>query len=85
MASVGARDVTVIRTRRRDPERGVPVRELEVGDLFVVRAGETVPTDGEVLSGRSGIDRSVMTGESVPVDVIAGDEVIGGTVAWVGS
>ena len=62
-------------------ERRLPVSELGVGDRFVVRPGETVATDGEVLVGNSAIDRSAMTGESLPMDVGPGDQVVGGTVS----
>jgi Cu+-exporting ATPase len=58
----------------------VPVEELRVGDLFVVRPGEKVATDGVVESGESTLDRSLLTGESVPVPAGPGDEAIGATV-----
>jgi P-type Cu+ transporter len=79
LAAVGAREAAVL-----DPdgtEHLVPVDRLRVGDRFVVRPGETVATDGTVTSGHSAIDRSMVTGESVPVDVGPGDQVIGGTIA----
>jgi P-type Cu+ transporter len=79
LAAVGARHVTVL-----DPngeERRAAVDELEVGDRFVVRPGETVATDGVVESGRAAIDRSAMTGESLALETGAGDDVIGGTVS----
>lgn len=59
----------------------VPVERLRVGDVFVVRPGEKVATDGIVREGRASVDESMMTGESVPVDVSAGDAVTGGTLA----
>ncbi len=59
----------------------LPISQLEIGDRFVVRPGETVATDGEVIFGDSSIDRSAMTGESLPVDVSPGDRVVGGTVS----
>jgi heavy metal translocating P-type ATPase len=62
-------------------EQRVPVSALVMGDLFVVRPGEKVATDGVVESGRSALDRSMMTGEAVPVDTGPGDAVTGGTVA----
>ena len=82
LASVGARYATVIDGSTNAPgsARLVPVGDLVVGDLFVVRAGETIATDGEIVSGHSDIDRSAMTGESVPEEVTVGDEVVGGTV-----
>ena len=63
-----------------DEERRVRVEELQSGDLFVVRPGEQVATDGVVEEGASALDRSLLTGESVPVDVAPGDEVTGGTL-----
>ena len=62
-------------------ERRLPTASWQVGDRFVVRPGETVATDGEVVFGHSAVDRSAMTGESLPVDVAPGDAVTGGTVA----
>jgi Cu+-exporting ATPase len=61
-------------------ERRVPTAQLVVGDTFVVRPGERIATDGLVLDGLSGVDRSLLTGESVPVDVAPGDSVTGSTV-----
>ncbi|MGH3899280.1 MAG: heavy metal translocating P-type ATPase, partial [Pseudonocardiaceae bacterium] len=79
LARIGARDVAV---RRSDgQEYRIPVAQLQVGDHFIVRPGETIATDGEVLEGHSGVDSSTMTGESAPVDVSEGDPVIGGTIA----
>ena len=57
-----------------------PIEQLQVGDRFVVRPGEKVATDGVVVEGRSAVDQSLLTGESVPVEVGAGDEVAGATV-----
>ncbi|HWF35146.1 MAG TPA: cation transporter, partial [Solirubrobacteraceae bacterium] len=82
LAAVGARDVAVLHADGREERR--PVAELAVGERFVVRPGETVATDGEVLTGQSSIDQSVMTGESRPVDAEPGDVVLGGTVALTG-
>jgi Cu+-exporting ATPase len=65
-------------------ERQVPIDRLAVGDLFVVRPGEKVATDGEVVEGFSAIDNSLVTGESVPVDVVAGTQVIGATLNTTG-
>ena len=58
----------------------VPVTEVRSGDTLVVRPGERIAVDGEVLSGRSAVDESMLTGESMPVEKTAGDRVIGGTV-----
>jgi P-type Cu+ transporter len=82
LAAVGARDVAVLDAAGREQRR--PVAALAVGERFVVRPGETVATDGEVVLGSSAIDRSVMTGESRPVDVAVGDAVLGGTIALTG-
>ncbi|GIL28072.1 heavy metal translocating P-type ATPase [Actinocatenispora comari] len=82
LAMLGARDVTVIDAE--GAERRVPVARLRVGDRFVVRPGETIATDGTVLSGESAIDTSAMTGESWPTEVVAGDPVTGGTTAVAG-
>ncbi|HSK60347.1 MAG TPA: heavy metal translocating P-type ATPase [Actinomycetospora sp.] len=78
LLDLGAKDVAV---RRDGREERIPVDGLGVGDEFVVRPGETVATDGVVLEGRSAVDASAMTGESVPVEVAPGDAVSGGTVA----
>ncbi len=82
LAAVAARDVAVLDTAGREQRR--PVAELTVGERFVVRPGETVATDGVLVSGQSALDRSVMTGESQPVDVGPGDTVLGGTVSLTG-
>jgi P-type Cu+ transporter len=79
LAAIGARDAVVLDAA--GSERRLPVSELQVGDRFVVRPGETVATDGEVVFGQSAIDRSAMTGEAVPVDVAPFDQVIGGTIS----
>ncbi len=76
LLALGAKDASVLRQGR---EVRVPVAELVVDDLFVVRPGERVPTDGEIVAGRSAIDTSMITGESMPVDVAPGDTVIGAT------
>ncbi|GGJ74691.1 carbonate dehydratase [Pilimelia anulata] len=74
---LGARDAAVLRDGR---EERVPIAALAVGDRFVVRPGERIATDGAVVEGRSAVDRSMVTGESVPVEVGPGDEVVGATV-----
>ena len=78
LLDLGAKDVAV---RRDGREERVPVDRLGVGDEFVVRPGETVATDGTVVEGRSAVDASAVTGESVPVEVAPGDDVTGGVVA----
>ncbi|KAA8888397.1 copper-translocating P-type ATPase [Nocardia colli] len=82
LAALGAREVTVL--TRDDREMRVPIGELVEGQRFVVRPGETIATDGLVVSGESSVDASAMTGESIPVDVQAGMAVIGGTTALTG-
>jgi heavy metal translocating P-type ATPase len=82
LAAVGARDVAVLDASGREERRAIA--DLGVGERFVVRPGETVATDGEVLVGESAIDASVMTGESRPVESGPGDRVLGGTVALTG-
>jgi P-type Cu+ transporter len=71
---------TVAHVIRNGREIDVPVQRLRVGDEFVVRPGEKVPTDGDVISGASAIDESMLTGESMPVEKRAGDAVIGATL-----
>ena len=77
LLELGAKDVAVFRD---GVERRVPIDQLAVGDEFVVRPGEKIATDGVVVSGASAVDASMVTGESVPVEVAEGDEVIGATV-----
>ena len=77
LLSLGAKDATVVRD---GAEVTIPAGDLSVGDVIVVRPGERVATDGVVVDGASALDTSAMTGESVPVDVRAGDEVLGGAV-----
>ncbi len=77
LMELGARDVGVLRGGR---EVRVPTAELAVGDLFVVRPGEKVATDGVVREGTSAVDASMLTGESVPVEVGPGEAVTGATV-----
>nr|WP_232425566.1 heavy metal translocating P-type ATPase [Pseudofrankia inefficax] len=75
----GAKDVAVLGPD--GVERRAPAESLAVGDLFVVRPGERVATDGVVVEGAAAVDTSLVTGESVPVDVAPGASVTGGTVA----
>ncbi|MFB7243175.1 heavy metal translocating P-type ATPase [Streptomyces populi] len=77
LLELGAKDVGVLRDGR---EVRLPVAQLAVGDRFVVRPGEKIATDGTVVEGTSAVDASMLTGESVPVDVGAGDAVTGATV-----
>ncbi|WP_262060088.1 heavy metal translocating P-type ATPase [Streptomyces sp. STR69] len=77
LLELGAKDVSVVRGGK---EVRIPVAQLGVGDHFVVRPGEKVATDGTVVEGASAVDASMLTGESVPVDVTVGDAVTGATV-----
>ncbi|MEU4162835.1 heavy metal translocating P-type ATPase [Actinoplanes sp. NPDC026670] len=77
LLELGAKDVAVLRDGR---ELRVPVDQLAVGDRFTVRPGEKIATDGVVEEGSSAVDRSLLTGESVPVEVGPGGDVTGGTV-----
>ena len=61
-------------------EKTVPVDDVKIGDVFVVRPGESIPTDGEIISGVGAIDESMLTGESIPRDVLSGDSVYGGSI-----
>ena len=87
LLTLGAKDVAVERvdpTTRATTEVRIPVDELAVGDRFVVRPGEKVATDGRVVEGTSAVDASLVTGESLPVDVGPGDDVTGGSVNTTG-
>ncbi|MGH4029568.1 heavy metal translocating P-type ATPase [Actinomycetota bacterium Odt1-20B] len=78
LLQLGAKDVTVIHDGGH--EMTVPVGELKVGDRFLVRPGEKIATDGRVVEGASAVDASMLTGESVPVEVAVGDSVTGATL-----
>jgi Cu+-exporting ATPase len=78
LITLGAKDAALLGDD--GSERRVPVSRLRVGDRFVVRPGERIAADGEVVEGSSAVDRSLLTGESVPVEVAPGDEVNGATV-----
>ncbi|MGW2020728.1 heavy metal translocating P-type ATPase [Streptomyces decoyicus] len=77
LLELGAKDVTVLRDGR---EVRIPTAGLRVGDRFTVRPGEKIATDGTVVEGSSAVDASMLTGESVPVEVSPGDTVTGATV-----
>ncbi|MFL1377490.1 heavy metal translocating P-type ATPase [Nocardiopsis protaetiae] len=77
LLELGAKDVTVL---RGGAEQRIPIADLAEGDRFVVRPGEKVATDGTVEEGTSAVDLSMLTGESVPVEVGPGDAVVGATV-----
>ena len=78
LLDMGAKEVSVLRDG--PAEMRMPVARLQVGDRFVVRPGEKVATDGTVVSGTSAVDASMLTGESVPVEVGPDDVVVGATV-----
>ncbi len=73
------------RLLRDGKELDIPVEEVRVGDVILVRTGEKIPVDGVVLEGRSSVDESMITGESIPVEKMAGAEVIGATLNKTGS
>ncbi|WP_434088908.1 heavy metal translocating P-type ATPase [Amycolatopsis japonica] len=77
LLELGAKDVALLKD---GIESRVPIGELKTGDEFVVRPGEKIATDGVVTDGGSAVDLSMLTGEAVPVEVVAGDPVVGGTV-----
>ena len=77
LMQLGAKEVAVL---RGGTEQLIPVEQLAVGDEFVVRPGEKIATDGTVVTGSSAVDQSMLTGESVPVEVGEGDVVTGATV-----
>lgn len=77
LMEMGAKEVAVLRD---GTEQLIPVEQLAVGDVFVVRPGEKIATDGVVVAGSSAVDMSMLTGESVPVEVREGHEVTGATV-----
>jgi P-type Cu+ transporter len=77
LLELGAKEVAVLRDGH---EQRIPVEQLAAGDRFVVRPGDTVATDGVVEEGSSAVDASMLTGESTPVEVAAGDAVVGATV-----
>jgi Cu+-exporting ATPase len=80
LAGMGAHDAAVLRGGISGVETRVPISDVVVGDLFVVRPGEKVPTDGVVVEGSSAIDASLLTGEPMPVEVGPGSPVVGATV-----
>ncbi|MGA8988431.1 heavy metal translocating P-type ATPase [Aeromicrobium sp.] len=77
LLELGAKEVSIVRD---EVEVRIPTEDLQVGDMFVVRPGEKIATDGVVASGTSAVDASMVTGESVPSEVVVGDPVVGGTV-----
>lgn len=77
LMELGAKTARVLRD---DVETEIPAQDVQPGDIFVVRPGERLPADGEVISGESAVDESLATGEPMPVDKRPGDTVLGGTI-----
>ncbi len=77
LMTLEAKEATVVREGK---EVKIPIQDLQPGDIMVVRPGEKIPTDGEVVEGQSSVDESMATGESMPVEKGEGDEVIGATL-----
>ena len=75
----------IARVEDADGEREVPIAEIQVGTVVVVRPGEKIPVDGQVISGQATIDQAAITGESMPVEVSAGGRVFAATIARLGS
>jgi len=73
------------RVVRDDREQDIPIEDVVIGDMIVVRPGEKIPVDGVIVEGNSSIDESMITGESIPIDKSIGEEVIGGTINRFGS
>ncbi len=82
LMSLQARTARVVRDGE---EKDIPVEEVLVGDVIIVRPGEKIPVDGEVMEGSSAVDESMVTGESIPVEKTTGDEVIGATINKTGT
>lgn len=70
---------------RDNEEMDIPIEDVVIGDIVIVRPGEKVPVDGEVIEGRSAVDESMLTGESIPVEKNPGDTVVGATINKTGS
>jgi Cu+-exporting ATPase len=77
LLELGAKKSRVLRDNK---EIEIPIEELRVGDIMVVKPGEKIPTDGIVVKGESSVDESMVTGESLPVDKLKGNNVIGATI-----
>lgn len=77
-----AKEATVIRNKK---EMTIPIEQVQVGDIIIVKPGQKLPVDGKVTDGTSSVDESMVTGESIPVEKKEGDEVIGATINGSGS
>lgn len=82
MMQIGAKTATVI---RKGKEVKIPIDQVQIGDILLVKPGEKIPTDGIIIEGYSAIDESMVTGESIPVEKKKGDQVIGSTLNKQGS
>lgn len=82
LLSLQAKVATVLKDGK---EIEIPIEEVVVGDTIVVRPGEKIPVDGEIISGQSAVDESMLTGESLPIDKVVGDSVVGATINSNGS
>ena len=82
LMSLGAKTARVVRNGQ---EEDIPIEEVEIGDVIVVRPGEKIPADGEIIEGSSSVDESMLTGESLPVGKKAGDFCIGATMNKLGA
>lgn len=82
LLSLQAKVATVLKDGK---EIEIPIEEVVVGDTIVVRPGEKIPVDGEIISGQSAVDESMLTGESLPIDKAVGDSVVGATINTNGS
>jgi len=65
--------------------RDIPIEEVKINDIIIVRPGEKIPVDGKIINGYSSVDEAMLTGESIPVEKIAGSQVFAGTINVVGS
>jgi len=77
LLKLGAKTATILVDGK---EKEIPIEELKIGDIMIVRPGEKIPTDGRVIDGQSSVDESMATGESLPVEKRKNDEVIGATI-----
>ncbi|PIO08553.1 heavy metal translocating P-type ATPase, partial [Candidatus Pacearchaeota archaeon CG10_big_fil_rev_8_21_14_0_10_34_12] len=77
LLELGAKNAVVLRNKK---EIEIPISEIKIGDVMIIKPGEKIPTDGIVVKGESSVDESMVTGESVPRDKVKGDNVIGSTI-----
>ncbi|MBA2764994.1 MAG: copper-translocating P-type ATPase [Thermoleophilaceae bacterium] len=80
LLELGAKEVALVDRDAPGGERLIPIDDLQSGNLFVARPGEKIATDGEVVDGSSAVDESLLTGESLPIEVAPGSEVVGATI-----